>query len=724
MAHVDNDLPVIPAPRSWAPEEGVFPLGPLAEKFNDGLSPAQGADRLHFTLDGNLAPDNYRLEITPTGILISAADDSGLGHALTTLRQMAAGAETLPCGLIEDGPRFGWRGLLLDCGRHFMPVEVIKGVIDRLAMYKFNVLHWHLTEDQGWRLEIPDYPRLTEVGAWRIGPDGKRYGGFYTADDVAEVLEYAAARHIRVVPEIEMPGHALAALAAYPELACTGGPFEVETQWGIHEDVFCAGREETFTFLEDVLIRVMELFPGEYLHIGGDEVPKDRWRDCPHCQARIEKEGLAGEDELQSWFIARIERFLDAHGRRLIGWDEILEGGLAERTGRAVVQAWRGHHKATVAARSGLDVIVSPTSHAYLDYDPSKLDLARVFSFQPIPDELRGDERGRILGGAVNLWTEYVPPARVDTMLFPRMAAMAEALWTADENRDFFDFWQRWRAHQPVRDLLGAAMGPEARPLSIRGRLEGDRYHLEIEIEKETRQAFRGHDLQVARGLVPPGGPIGFEPGERSEEWNLPTLDAADVGHGSWDFATSSATTLAQAQLLVDGIPYGAPELLEISSHLALGREPDLGRAPSRRHPGGGPAGLTDGLRGGRDHEDGRWSGFEGSDFTAVLDLGELQKVRTISTRFLQDASAWILLPCSVIAAWSTDGEYWTDLQPSGHDVPDRVQDVVIREFTFELGGVTARYLRVKASNFGELPDWHPGRGQPSWIFVDEIAVR
>ena len=745
MAHPKNPLPVIPAPRTWEPAEGAFDpadlrvvtfrprdgsVGAAAHAAATRLGAVLGRDlpvasdgdpgRLRMRIETGLEPENYRLEIGDEDVVLAAGDADGLHHGVTTLVQLAAHGGPWPRGTVEDGPRFGWRGLLLDCGRHFMPVDVVKGVIDRLAMHKFNVLHWHLTEDQGWRLEIPEYPRLTEVGAWRTNHDGQRYGGFYTAEDVAEVLAYAADRHITVVPEIEMPGHAVAALASSPHLTCTGDTIPVETQWGIHADVYCAGTDEVCTCLETVLTRVMMMFPSAMIHIGGDEVPKNRWRECPKCQARMAAEGLADEDELQSWFIARIEKFLRGHDRRLIGWDEILEGGLAERTDRAVVQAWRGHHHATAAARSGLDVIVSPTSHAYLDYDPVKLPVSRVFAFDPVPDELDGEDRRRVLGGACNLWTEYIPPARVDTMLFPRLAAMSEALWTADPGRDFQDFHTRWLGHGPVMEHLGAVAGPGARPLTITGRYQDGRYRFEVEIDDETREAFDGHDLEIASGMAAPAA--NGDPAARPEDRQLPDLPPGSGEGRRWEIAMDPADPplAAQARLTIDGLPYGAPAVLEVHPHRALARDPVLVHEASRRYP----ASLTDGIHGGRDHRDGRWAGFEFVDLDATLDLGEAVTLQTVSARFLQDANAWILLPRTVAVAWSADGEDWHDVATQGHDVPDRVQDPVIREFRFDLAGTDARFIRLQAANFGPLPDWHPGRGQKAWIFVDEIVVR
>jgi len=431
-----TDLPLIPYPRTWTPGEGLM-RAELAGNIEPEFRPVSEGTR----------SEDYAMTISSDSAIITATGEAGFHHGLQTWRQLQAsalGGMDIPCGMIEDGPAFEWRGMLLDCGRHFMDTTFIKRLIDLLDIHKFNVLHWHLTEDQGWRLEVPGLPKLAEVAAWRIGPDGNPYGGFYTTDDVREIVAYAADRHITVVPEIELPGHCLAALAAYPELSCTGGPFEVETEWGIFQDVYCPGRQETFAFLETVLIHVMELFPSAYIHIGGDEVPKDRWRECPRCQERIRAEGLAGEDELQSWFIRRIADFLESHGRRLIGWEEILEGGLAPR---ATVQSWKGFDGAATAVHAGHEAVVSPTSHCYFDYPADTLNLEKVYSFDPVPSGLTAIARARILGGQLNLWTERIPQERVDFMLFPRLCAMAECLWTGAARPGFKHFSHRLENH-------------------------------------------------------------------------------------------------------------------------------------------------------------------------------------------------------------------------------------------------------------------------------------
>ena len=440
---------------------GKVPAGTILLRTADSLSA--------------LGNEGYRLSSSSKDVKIEAGAPAGVFYGVQTLLQLlppeiespgaAEGiAWSIPAVKIEDKPRFIWRGVHLDVGRHFFSKESVKRYIDLLAMYKMNMFHWHLTEDQGWRIEIKKYPRLTEVGAWRRESmdDGVPHGGFYTQDDIREVVAYAQKNFITVVPEIEMPGHCQAALAAYPELSCSGGPFKVGTEWGVIFDVFCAGNEETFEFLEGVLTEVIDLFPGPFVHVGGDEVPKLRWQNCRKCQERIKSEGLKSEDELQSYFIKRIERFLAAKGKRLVGWDEILEGGIAPN---ATVMSWRGVDGGIEAARSGHDVVMSPTSHCYFDYcqglfeEPwaigNYLPVEKVYSYEPVPEELTPEQAGHVLGGQANLWTEYIVGApHLEYMLLPRLLAISEVVWTEKNLRSYADFSRRIVPHY---DRLAAA---------------------------------------------------------------------------------------------------------------------------------------------------------------------------------------------------------------------------------------------------------------------------
>ena len=495
----DETLALVPQPRSLQREAGVFAFT-AATRIQAAAGPQGAAQRcagllraatglplpltqnegatnyLRLTLSSDIDAEGYRLHVTPEAIALQAADEAGLWYGAQTLRQLLLtedAAPVLPCLRIEDAPRYRWRGLHLDVGRHLYPLDFLYKTLDLMALHKLNLFHWHLTEDQGWRIEIKGWPRLTEVGAQRAESplpadrntlDDQPYGGFYSQDEVRALVAYARDRHITVLPEIEMPGHAQAALASYPQLGCRGAGYEVRRRWGISDEVFCAGNDEVFDFLESVLNEVMALFPGEFLHIGGDECPKTRWAACPKCQERMRQEGLRDEEELQSWFIRRIEGFLRRKGRRLVGWDEILDGGLAPG---ATVMSWRGADGGIAAASAGHDVVMSPNTHCYFDYyqradvenEPPAiggyLPLERVYEFDPVAG-ISEQQQAHVLGGQGNVWTEYLPQeALVEYMTWPRAAALAEALWTAPSPRDYADFQRRLRGHLPRLRRLG-----------------------------------------------------------------------------------------------------------------------------------------------------------------------------------------------------------------------------------------------------------------------------
>ena len=460
-------------------------VGPI--RLATGLPLSLGASgQIRLSLDAAAGAEGYSLIVGEGDVSVTGGDYAGLFYGLQTLSQLLPpgvadgvaghrGPFELGAAEIRDAPRFPYRGMHLDVGRHFFGPEFVKRYIDMLARYKINRFHWHLTEDQGWRIEIRRYPLLTQLSAFRaetiveknfdpyVG-DGQRYGGFYTQEEIRDIVRYAADRFVTIIPEIEMPGHTLAVLAAYPELACTEGPFEVGTVWGVHSDIFCPS-EETFEFLENVLTEVMALFPGEYIHIGGDEAPKVRWQESSFAQEVIRREGLADENELQSWFIRRIERFLNANGRRLIGWDEILEGGLAPN---ATVMSWRGTEGGIQAAQQGHDVVMTPTSHLYFDYYQSEehdseplaiggfLPLERVYEYEPIPSDLTDEQAVHILGAQGNVWTEYMKTEQyVEYMVFPRLFALSEVVWSPADAKDLDGFLDRLRWHLKRLDALG-----------------------------------------------------------------------------------------------------------------------------------------------------------------------------------------------------------------------------------------------------------------------------
>ena len=516
---------IIPRPVSVRTEAGHFTLdartviwtdptgAPIAHQLAGYLEPATGlilrvqvgggvpggaiALRVDRSLT-RLGTEGYSLTVRPSGVDARAPQLAGLFYAVQTMRQLlppgifreapasVSGSSTdwsMPAVTIEDQPRFAWRGGLLDSARHFMPKEFVKKYIDLLALHKLNTFHWHLTDDQGWRIEIKQYPRLTAIGSCRketiVGRqprddtqwkfDGTPHCGFYTQDDLREIVAYAQARYVTIVPEIEMPGHAVAANSAYPELGVTGEPMEVATRWGVFSDIFNT-EPATIAFLQNVLTEVMQIFPGRYVHVGGDEADKAKWKTSARIQARIKELAAGDEHGLQSWFIRQMDAFLASKGRRLVGWDEILEGGLAEN---AVVMSWRGVEGGIAAARAGHDVVMTPTSHTYFDYYQSKdqareplaiggfIPLETVYSYEPIPEQLEPRFAGHVLGAQGQLWTEYMPtPKQVEYMAFPRLTALAEVVWSPKEGRDYADFVKRLELHLPRLQALDVDYRP------------------------------------------------------------------------------------------------------------------------------------------------------------------------------------------------------------------------------------------------------------------------
>ena len=458
---------LVPAPREQVWREGTCTF---AEKD------------IRFVRGAAIPPGGYRLDITPDGVTVASADDAGAFYARKTLKQL--GTNAVPCGMVTDWPAFRWRGFMLDEGRHFFGKETVKGLLDLMADHKLNVFHWHLTEDQGWRLEIKKYPLLTEVGSFRAGTqtttdrskhDGKRYGGYYTQEQVREVVAYAEKLGITVIPELDLPGHMLGALASYPWLGCTGGPYQVWTRWGVCDQVLCVGKESTFEFLFNVLDEICELFPSEYIHIGGDECPKKEWDKCPICQAKMDELGLVADEKgtrgqkLQNYVTKRVQEHLAAKGRKIIGWDEILEGELGAG---ATVMSWRGTKGGEKASAMGFDVIMSPTTYCYLDYKQglreddlaigagypkkSDYDARNLYSYEPLAGIDAGAEK-HILGVQANMWTEWIHnDSELFYMLIPRLQALSEVQWTMPEKRSYEHLEQKLTdKHFKIMEMLG-----------------------------------------------------------------------------------------------------------------------------------------------------------------------------------------------------------------------------------------------------------------------------
>jgi len=643
---------------------------------------------------GNALNEAYALLVDENQIRITSDGNPGIFYGIQTLVQIIDQLEnkdtSIQSLLLEDHPKFGHRGLLLDCCRHFMSLDFIKKTIDLLAYYKMNTLHWHLTEDQGWRIEIESYPLLTEIGAWRIEDDGTKYGGFYSKVEIREIVAYASARHITIIPEIELPGHSSAAISAYPWLSCTGEQIEVETEWGVFQDIYCAGNDSVFSFLEQVLDEVVELFPGVYVHIGGDEAPKSRWEECSKCQKRITDEELHDEHGLQSYFINRVGKYLESKGKRIIGWDEILEGGIPSG---AVVQSWRGFQGGIDASEEGHEVIMSPTSHCYLDYSLEAIDLEKVYSFDPIPASLSPENAALILGAEVNMWSERVTEENVNQKIYPRLLAMAEVLWSYPQERDYPNFLSRVREHYSILETMGIDFGLESVPVEINSELQGDSLTVILTPGTEDLQLF----YSVDSGL-------------NWIEYQAPVLVEEEL--------------LILAKANWNGNPYGEPLEALLVPHLGLNKEFSITTTYSPNYTGGGADGLLNGRLGSSRFRDGNWQGRQGVDLEIEVDLGAIQLIDEISSNFFQYANAWIFIPKKVVYSFSSDGVDWTDqLIISPVNSPEN-KEVFIEGFSLHSLNKSCRYVKMKAVNFGVNPPWHDAPGMESWLFCDELIIR
>jgi len=677
--------------------------------FTESISLEEANTILLFNQHQINSKEAYQLTSTEHSLGILSMSNIGLMNGIQTLRQLFINdfhsnqkrdIWYLPTVTIKDSPKFKHRGLLLDCSRHFYKKEVIKKYIDLLALYKMNVLHWHLTEDQGWRIAIDKYPKLTEIGAWRTELDGSKYGGFYTKSDIRKIVAYATERHITVIPEIELPGHSQAAIAAYPYLSCTGEQIEVANDWGVFKEIYCAGNDSVFTFLEDVLTEVMELFPSKYIHIGGDEAPKFRWEHCDKCQQRIKDENITDEHGLQSYFISRIEKFLNKNGRQLIGWDEILEGGLSEN---ATVQSWRGMEGGITAANSGHNAIMSPTSYAYFDYDLKAIDLEKVYNFDPIPKELAKDKHHFIIGGECNMWTEHVPDENnLDSKVFPRLLAMSEVLWSYPKERNYAEFYNRLQHHYPILKSMNVNYGAENLPIQVETIIsENDVYILASPGNKDLMVYYK---------------------------WECDTCNDFEWAHYEI-MLEQSGTLIFQAFKNDEKYEDSIKQTFEF--HNALTKKVTYKSQYNQWYTAGGDSGLVDSKTGSLDFRDGNWQGFWGNDAEMVLDLGKVdftddeQKISEIAINFYQYNNSWIFFPTKVEFAISSDGKYFETVQTlDNENIKPQARGKLIETFRTRFERQHIRYIKVKAINIKKVPDWHEAAGSKAWIFMDEIIVR
>ena len=714
----------------------------LIEAFAQQLSLVTGAEsavsedngEIAFILDAEMPHEAYTLNVTKKGIEVKASGLNGFNYAIQTIKQMlpvevfgkVAAADkkwTLPCVKINDAPRFGYRGLHMDVSRHFFDMDEVKRYLDIMEVHKLNTLHWHITDDQGWRLEIKKYPRLTEVGAVRkqtlVGHlfesevyDGTPYGEgcYFTQDQVREILDYAAGKGITVIPEIDLPGHMLAALAAYPELGCTGGPYDVWGKWGVADDVLCVGKEKTMQFLEDVLTEVCELFPAEYVHIGGDECPKVRWEICPHCQAKIAELGLKDDDRfqaehyLQGYVTSRMEKFLAEKGKKLIGWDEILEGELAPN---ATVMSWRGVAGGLQAVRMGHDAIMTPNTFFYLDYYQSLdkeneplaiggyLPVEKCYSYEPTVEGMTEEEKAHILGVQANLWTEYIAtPDHLHYMLLPRLAALAEVQWCQPEVKSWERFLDSADEFCGIYDIMGYKYGDHL--FDTRGVCEtGNGVSVVLEAQGETpiRYTLDGSEPTV-------DSPLYTEPVKITESC---TLKARSERGGQMSGRTFEKS---------------------FTAHKAMGRPVEIITATHPNYTFNCPDLLTDGLVGEGPYNSGDFAGWYNQPFEVVADMGgeEYSEVTLSTIVFKYD---WIMNPTSFTILTSEDGENFTEIAHMDIECVGQMDDANgCQDYTLTFGQTSAKYLKVIAGCCTSLPEWHPGAGHPAFLFVDEVIVK
>lgn len=698
-------------------------------KVSSKATKKASGNAISFIKNKAISHEGYKLNIQKDRVLVEASAPDGFFHAVQTMKQLLPvavyGKElakdkewTLPCAVINDTPRFKYRGMHLDVSRHFFGVEEVKKYIDALALHKLNYLHFHLTDDQGWRIEIKKYPKLTTVGSIRKQTvikkewgnyDGKPYGGFYTQAQIKDIVKYAQDRFITIIPEIDLPGHMLAALTAYPELGCTGGPYDVWGRWGVADDVLCVGKESTFTFLENVLTEVMELFPSQYIHIGGDECPKVRWEKCPNCQAKIKELGIKADDkhtaeaQLQSYTMTRVEKFLNDKGRKIIGWDEILEGGLAPN---ATVMSWRGIAGGIEAARLKHDVIMTPSSHLYFDHyqslNPNEpfgiggfSSVENVYSFEPIPSELTKEEAKHILGPQANLWTEYVDSnEHLEYMLLPRLAALSEVQWTMPENKNYSDFVTRISHIASIYDMMGLNYAKH-----IFGVMNSYAVNSEKGCVEVTLSAIGNAPIYYTVD--------GTEPTVNSNRYTAPI----DIFH--------SCTLKAM-------VDRSGMKLSNIEKSFAFskttGKKAVFNTTPSKSYTFAGASTLVDGIRGGNSFFSGMWIGFQAEPMSVTIDMAESTKLSSVRVGTYVAKGDWVFPPKDITVYLSDNGNDFKEAAKLAIPEAKKEDKDGINEYTLSFPTTQARFVKVVANN-SIMPEWHTGKGKTANLFVDEISA-
>ena len=704
----------------------------LASGQECAIEEGKAADGFVFIVDSTIPEEAYTVKVGKKAVTVKASCLRGFNYAVQTIKQMLpaeifgneAAADkdwTLPCCMIEDAPRFEYRGMHLDVSRHFFDTDMVKKYLDVMEIHKLNTLHWHLTDDQGWRIEIKKYPKLTEVGSIRkqtlVGHlfesrkyDGTPYGEgmWFSQDQIREIIDYAAAKGIDIIPEIDLPGHMLAALAAYPELGCTGGPYDVWGRWGIADEVLCAGKEQTMLFLEDVLNEVADLFPSEYFHIGGDECPKVCWEKCPHCQAKIKELGLKDTDSykaehyLQSYVMMRMTDFLSKKGKKVIGWDEILEGEVADN---AIVMSWRGTAGGVKAAQLGHDVIMTPNSFYYFDYYQSEdkenepagiggyLPVEKCYSYEPFADEMTEEESTHILGVQANLWTEYIATnEHLEYMLLPRLAALSEVQWCNRENKSWERFVESADDFCAIYDAAGYNYAKHI--FNVRGSIktvDGSVYvHLEAQGNTPIRYTLDGTDPDQNSTLYE--GPVKIE----------------------------GSCTLKARSILPEG--EGKIFSKTFRAHKGMAKAVTVNSESHHNYGAGLPYILTDGIRGTFNYRSGDWAGWYGTCFDVTIDMnGESYSsviLGSVSVKYDD-----IFNPFDLTVYTSQDGQNFTEVAKAEYGIEGEGASNEVKEYSLSFPETDARYLKVTASPVPALPDWTERPGNKSFLFIDEIVV-
>lgn len=746
----ESDIQIIPQPAELKIGEGTFEFtentkfvinfknelvlnNVLVEKFKNTegwnleiTKETPTKNYVEFVQDNNLKKEEYHLSVFTDKIIIKASNSIGFMYGLETIRQLlpveieseekVSNAHwVVPVIEIKDQPRFQYRGLHLDVARHFFKKEYIKKTIDRLAMLKMNVLHFHLVDDQGWRIEIKKYPKLTEIGAFRLDQedlhwDGRRvttaedkatYGGFYTQEDIKEIVAYATVRGIEVIPEIEMPAHVMSAIAAYPELSCSEKPIGVPSGgvWPITE-IYCAGKDSTFEFLENVLLEVMELFPSKYIHIGGDEATKTNWASCSHCQKRMKTERLDNVEELQSYFVKRMEKFINSKDKKIIGWDEILEGGLAPE---ATVMSWRGVQGGIEAAKQGHDVIMTPGSHCYFDHyqGPQNEEplawggytpLSKVYEFDPIVEELTEAETKHILGGQANLWSEQIQTeAHSEYMIFPRLAALSEALWSPKKLKDWGRFSNRVTSMFKRYELLGINYAKSSYLVTANTSVDLESKTVSLSLQNE----FLDPDIRYVLGTD--------EINENATKFTQPIQ--------------LNKTTIVKASLFKDNKPVGNTLIDTIKFHKGVAKKVEYLEPYDERYQGAGEFNMVNTLRATKDYNNKQWQGWLGKNMEVIIDLGVEQEISEVLVGSLENQGPSIFFPTAIEVYSSIDGKNFKSIGKIERAFKANAA-AELKDFKVKFSTQKTHYIKVVATCLNKKTN-----GGSAWLFIDEILI-